>query len=82
MTDAPSPETLLRTHQFAESALDEVTKRAEADGLDPSLLHVAFAIASIGWLANRHGPGRARDLLEQLRAQMDALDASSGFTGD
>ena len=73
MADAPSPEILLQTHQFAEAALDEVTKRAEADGLDPSLLHVAFAIASVGWLANRHGPERARDLLDQLRAQMEAL---------
>ena len=73
MADAPSPDDLLRTHQFAEAALDEVTRRAEADGLDPSLLHVAFAIASIGWLANRHGPERARDLLDQLRAQIEAL---------
>ena len=73
MADEPSPEILLQTHQFAEAALDEVTKRAEADGLDPSLLHVAFAIASVGWLANRHGPERARDLLDQLRAQMEAL---------
>lgn len=73
MADAPSPDDLLRTHQFAEAALEEVTRRAEADGLDPSLLHVAFAIASIGWLANRHGPERARDLLDQLRVQIEAL---------
>ena len=73
MADAPSPESLLRTHQFAETALNEVTRRAEADGHDSSLLHVAFAIAAIGWLANRHGPERARDLLDQLRAQVDAL---------
>ena len=73
MADAPSPDDLLRTHQFAETALEEVSKRAEADGLDPSLLHVAFAIASIGWLANRHGPERARDLLDQLRVQIEAL---------
>jgi hypothetical protein len=80
MAADPSPDVLLRTHQFAETALDEVTKRAEADGLDASLLHVAFAIASIGWLANRHGPERARDLLDQLRAQVEALGRQSGFT--
>jgi hypothetical protein len=73
MAADPSPETLLRTHQFAETAMEEVTRRAEADGLDPDLLHVAFAIAAIGWLANRHGPERARDLLDQLRAQVEAL---------
>ena len=73
MAADPGPETLLRTHQFAEQALEEISARATADGLDPDLLHVAFAIAAIGWLANRHGAGRARDLLDQLRAQVEAL---------
>ena len=69
----PDPTVLLRTHPFAEAALEEVAGRAAADGFDVDLLHVAFAVAAIGWLANRHGAARVRDLLDQLRAQAEAL---------
>jgi hypothetical protein len=61
-----NPETALRIQQFAEQALDEITKRAEADGMDPVQIHLAMCIANMGYLANTFGPERAAGLIDQL----------------
>jgi hypothetical protein len=64
------PETMLRIQQFAEQALEELAQRGEADGMDPVQFHLAICIATMGYLANRFGPERAADLIDQLGAMI------------
>jgi CO/xanthine dehydrogenase Mo-binding subunit len=68
MTTPPpaDAETMLRLQQFAENALDELARRAEAGGIDPVQLHIAICIATMGYLANKFGPRRAAELIDQL----------------
>ncbi len=62
--------TMLRIQQFAETALDEIAKRAKGDGIDPLQLHLAICIASMGFLSNTFGADRAADLIDQLGAMI------------
>lgn len=72
MSEPPLPEadaeTMLRIQRFAEQALDELARRGEADGMDPVQFHLAICIATMGYLANRFGPERAAELIDQLSA--------------
>ena len=70
MTDL-SPEDALQIQQFAEKTLEEITKRAEADGMDPVMLHSAFCVASIGWLANALGPEKAAAFLRHVGGTLE-----------
>ncbi len=74
MSDEPvlSPQAMLETHEFAAKALEEVTKRAIADGRDPGILHTAYMVTAAGWLANAFGPERASVFLRQLADQIAA----------
>ncbi|MBM3484410.1 MAG: hypothetical protein FJX66_14060 [Alphaproteobacteria bacterium] len=62
----PDAEGMLRIQQFAETALDELARRAEKDGMDPLQLHLAICIATMGYLANKFGKDKAASLIEQL----------------
>jgi len=77
-TREPSPESMLETHEFAAKALEEVAKRAAADGHDPGILHTAFCIAAVSYLANAYGRERAHGLLEQLAAALEGADEPTG----
>lgn len=72
MSNPPAADaaTMLRIQQFAEIVLDELAKRAKADGVDPVQVHLAICIASMGFLANNFGPERAGDLIDQLGAMV------------
>lgn len=73
MSDADAtPEAMLRTHEFAAKALEELTARAEADGQDPVALHLAYCVASVGYLSNAIGLARTRQFLRQLERQLEA----------
>ena len=67
----PSPEEFARIHQFAETALEEVTRRAETDGIDLTVLHSAFVVAASGYLVNHFGRERTRDFLKQIASSID-----------
>jgi hypothetical protein len=72
MTTPPAADatTMLRIQQFAETALDELAKRAKDDGIDPVQLHLSICIASMGYLSNTFGAERAADLIDQLGAMI------------
>jgi hypothetical protein len=74
MSELPphDPETMLRIQQFAESALEELARRGEADGIDPVQFHLAVCIATMGYLANKFGPERAANLIDQLNEMIRA----------
>jgi hypothetical protein len=76
MTGEPAvdPETMLRVQRFAELALDEISRRGGDDGFDPIQLHIAYCVASLGFLANTLGPARTLALLDRLGAIMRAAD--------
>ena len=67
----PSPEEFARIHQFAETALEEIKRRAESDGIDLTILHSAFVVAASGYLVNHFGRDRARDFLKQIASNID-----------
>ena len=70
-----SPEDALQIQQFAEKTLEEITKRAEADGMDPIMLHSAFCVASVGWLANKLGPEKAGEFLRHVGGTLEGTPA-------
>ena len=59
-----------RIQDFAETALDEVARRAADDGMDQEILHTAFCIASVSYLRNQYGPDRALAFLSHLMKQI------------
>lgn len=68
----PSPEDMVMTQQFAEKSLELITQEAASKGMDPGLLHSAFCVASIGFLANVYGPDRTLGFLKQLEHAVEA----------
>lgn len=68
--------TMLRIQQFAEAALDELARRGKDDGIDPTQLHLAICIASMGYLSNTYGAERAADLIDQLGAMIRRREPS------
>ena len=70
MTDL-SPEDALQIQQFAEKTLEEITKRAEADGMDPIMLHSAFCVAAVGWMANALGPEKTGQFLRHVAGTLE-----------
>jgi len=73
MSDAPTSDTpildneaVVRVQQFAEQALDEITRRAGDGGMDPLALHSALCVATVGWLANHVGAEHTAQMLDQL----------------
>lgn len=80
MTDAPqtpntpSPQEMIIHQQFADQTLEEVTKAAEKDGMDPGILHTAYIVSSVSWLQQHFGPENTLNFLGQM---MHAVEASA-----
>ena len=70
-----SPEDALQIQQFAEKALEEITTRAEADGMDPIMLHSAFCVAAVGWMANALGPEKTSAFLRHVASSLEEAPA-------
>ena len=72
---SPSPEDALQIQQFAEKALEEIATRAEADGMDPIMLHSAFCVAAVGWMANALGPEKTGEFLRHVAGSLEDAPA-------
>lgn len=80
MSDTPPLDTasVVQVQQFAEQALDEITRRATEDGMDTLALHSALCVSAVGWLANHVGTERTAEMLDQLAAVVRADPADAG----
>lgn len=66
----PDPEAFLKIQEFAETALDEIARRARDDDMDMEILHTAFCISCVAYLRNEYGPDRTLAFLSHLMKQI------------
>lgn len=86
MSDTPSfgpqeqaeAERMMAAQEFAVNALEELSKRAEADGHDLNLLHSAIVVAAAGFLVNRNGPDMTFRFLEEIAQAVAHTPAEEG----
>lgn len=61
----------IKAQQFADQALDEISRRAQEDGMDLLALHSAICVGAVGWIANQVGHKKTSEMLAQLATAVE-----------